>query len=490
MPNQPISSGVEGLDDIMGGGFPADRLYLIQGKPGVGKTTIALQFLREGVANKEKVLYISLSETRSELEEVARSHGWTLDGIDLYELSSMEDLLGSAADNSVFHPAEIELGETTKALLAVIEDVQPKRVVFDSLSELRLLARDPLRYRRQILSLKQYFGTRNCTVLLLDDLTSEPGDLQLQSIAHGVILLDQIPSNFGVDRRRLRVSKLRGVAFRSGYHDMVMETGGIRVFPRLIASEHRHHSDEALMSSGVPSLDAMIGGGLDRGVSSLFLGPAGSGKSTVMTLFAHAAAQRGEKAALYLFEESPRTLYKRSRALGMDLEGARDRGEIKVQHIDPAELSPGEFVHQVRQDVLSGEVKLIAIDSLNGYVNAMPDEKFVILQLHELLMFLGQSGVTSILIVSQHGMIGSNMLTPFDASYLADTVLLFRYYEYVGKIRRAMSVVKRRAGEHDRSIRELTFGSEGISVGSTLEQLRGVLSGTPIPVETTKGKDC
>lgn len=481
-PQGKATTGVEGLDDVLGGGLPKGRLYLIQGEPGVGKTTLALQFLLEGVRLGEPVLYITLSEAREELEQVAASHGWSLEGISLYELSTVEDTLRTNAENSVFHPSEIELGETTTALLTLVDKIVPSRVVFDSLAELRLLAQEPLRYRRQILALKQHFAGRSCTVLMLDDQTSESTDLQLQSIAHGVILIEQIAGLFGIDRRRVRIQKLRGVAFRSGYHDANMLTGGLVVYPRLIAAEHRRHVAEELISSGIASLDDLIGGGIDVGVSSLLMGPAGSGKSTIAIKFAMAAAERGERAVIYLFEESERTIYKRSKAMGMDLRDAMERGTIDVRHIDPAELSPGEFVHQVRQDVASGDVTLVVIDSLNGYLNAMPEERFLILQLHELLSFLGQQGVTCILVVAQHGMLGSSIATPIDISYLADTVLLFRYYEHEGRIKRALSVVKRRGGSHDNAIRELRFeGGKGIEVGETLEHLRGVLTGVPVP---------
>ncbi|AIE83841.1 putative circadian clock protein, KaiC [Fimbriimonas ginsengisoli Gsoil 348] len=446
----------------------------------MGKTTLALQFLMEGVRLGERVLYITLSETREELAMVAESHGWTLDGIDLYELSAMEDLLDGESENTVFHPSEVELTETTKALIGIVEQVQPSRAVFDSLSEMRLLARDALRYRRQILALKQYFTGKRCTVLLLDDQTSEPGDLQLQSIAHGVLLLEQLPTSFGVDRRRFRVQKLRGVSFRSGYHDLGMLTGGMRIYPRLIAAEHRQSVGNHSVSSGVAALDELLGGGLDEGVSTLLLGPAGAGKSTIAIRYAVAAAERGDRAALYSFEETPRTLYKRCRGLGIDLEKYVRSGHVIVQHIDPAELTPGEFIHQVREDVRSGEVKIVAIDSLNGYLNAMPEERFLILQLHELLSFLGQQGISTILVVAQHGMLGANMASPVDVSYLADTVILFRLYEFEGHLKQAISVVKRRGGQHDRSIRELRLGENGgIGIGPPLESLHGVFTGVP-----------
>lgn len=476
-----VSTGVPGLDDVISGGLPRNRLYLVEGTPGVGKTTLALQFLQAGVALGERTLYITLSETRDELELVAASHGWTLEGIELHELSAMERYLGSEAENSVFHPAEIELGETTQSLIDLIDRVKPSRVVFDSLSEMRLLARDPLRYRRQILALKQYFSGRQCTVLLLDDRTSEPSDLQLQSIAHGVILLEQIPNSYGADRRRLRVQKLRGVQFRSGFHDMAMERGGLRVFPRLVAAEHRHATDDGLIESGIESLDNILGGGIDRGVSTLLLGPSGAGKSSIAVRYAVAAAERGEQAAIYSFEETPRTLYKRAAALGMDLRRLVDEGKIQVRHIDPAELSPGEFVADVRRAIEDDQISVVIIDSLNGYLNAMPEERFLVLQLHELLAYLGQCGVTSLLVVAQHGMLGSNMGTPVDVSYLADTVLLFRIYEYAGKLCQAISVAKRRGGAHDRSIRELRLGGgeAGISLGEPLEGLRAIMTGVP-----------
>jgi circadian clock protein KaiC len=478
------STGIPGLDDVLSGGFPRRRLYLIQGDPGVGKTTLALQFLLEGARLGEKVLYITLSETREEMEAVADSHGWSLDAIELYELSAIEELLGPESMQTVYRSAEVELSETTAKLLEKVSEVNPTRVVFDSLSELRLLAKDALRYRRQILSLKQYFAGKDCTVLLLDDKTSEGSDLHLQSIAHGVISLEQIPPIYGVDRRRIRVQKLRGVKFRSGYHDFNLERGGIEVFPRLIAAEHREKFEAACISSHLPELDALLGGGLDRGVSCLFMGPAGAGKSTMSIQFAVAAAERGQHATVYCFEEAPRTLYARSAELKQTLRKFVDEGLITVRQVDPAELSSGEFSHIVRKDVEMNDSRVIIIDSLNGYMNAMPEERMLVLQLHELLTFLGQKGVTTILVLAQHGMLGSGMQVPIDVSYLADTVLVFRFYEHLGEIKLALSVAKRRGGHHERTIRELKFSSEnGIQVGAPLAHLRGVLSGVPIPIE-------
>lgn len=485
-----LSSGIPGLDDVLAGGLPARRLYLIQGDPGVGKTTLALQFLLEGAAQGETVLYVTLSETREELEAVASSHGWSLDKISLYELSAVEDFLDPESAQTVYRSADVELSETTAKLLKLVDDLKPTRAVFDSLSELRLLARDPLRYRRQILSLKQYFAGTQCTVLLLDDRSTHESDLQLQSIAHGVLTMEQTPPAYGIDRRRLRVQKLRGVKFRSGYHDFNLTTGGLVVFPRLIAAEHRQYTERGTASSGIGGLDKLMGGGLDRGVSSLFVGPAGVGKSTVAVQFAVAAAERGERSAIYTFEESPRTLFARSTALGQQIEKYVEDGLILLKQIDPAELTPGEFSHLVREDVESRDVKVVVIDSLNGYLNAMPEDRFLVLQLHELLAYLGQKGVATVLVMAQHGMVGSTMAAPIDVSYLADTVLLFRFYEHAGHIHQALSVVKRRGGEHERTIRELSVGErEGVAIGPALEQFRGVLTGVPVPQALTNGRE-
>jgi circadian clock protein KaiC len=476
-----VSTGIEGLDDVLNGGLPAGRLYLLQGDPGVGKTTMALQFLLDGAAKGERVLYVSLSETRDELESVAHSHGWSLDAVELYELSAIAEALAAESVQTVFRSADVELTEITEKLLSKVEEIQPLRVVFDSLSELRLLARDPLRYRRQILSLKQFFAGRDTTVLLLDDRTSEGSDLQLQSIAHGVIFMEQTPPAYGVDRRQLRILKLRGVRFRSGFHDFTVETGGIEVYPRLVAAEFRRTFEAETASSSLPGLDSLLGGGLDRGVSSLFMGPAGVGKSTLAAQFAVAAAERGEVAALYSFEESSRTLFARSASLGQDVQRHVEEGRIKYLQVDPAERTPGEFSQIVRRHVESDGAKVVVIDSLNGYMNSMPGDRFLVLQLHELLSYLGQKGVASILVVAQHGMMGPSMAAPFDVSYLADTVLLFRYYEHGGHIRQALSVVKRRGGEHERAIRELTISAEkGIHIGAPLEHFRGVLTGVPV----------
>ena len=469
------STGIKGLDEILDGGLPLHRLYLIDGEPGVGKTTLALQFLQAGVSAGERAMYVTLAETKNELSAVAVSHGWSLDGISVHELSS-KLALGADDENTIFHPADIELAETMKALLSEIERVGPDRVVIDSLSELRLLAQSPLRYRRQILALKQYFSTRHATVLLLDDRTSSHEDLQLHSIAHGVITLDHLAPVYGGDRRRLRVNKVRGMKVRGGYHDFNIQAGGLLVYPRLVAAEHVAPFAEGTVASGVAELDALLGGGLDRGSSAVFMGPPGSGKSVVATQFAIAAAARGENAAIFAFDETNRTVRARVSRLGMSLDGHRAR--VSLQQIDPAEMPPGEFAAQVRRAVEEDGARIVVIDSLNGYLNAMPEEQFLTLQLHELLAYLSQQGVLTILVVAQHGLMGA-VETPIDVSYLADAVLLLRHFESAGRLRKAMSVLKKRGGAHESTIRELFVGPVGLRVGPALERFSGVLSGTP-----------
>lgn len=477
--NEPalVSTGADGLDDVLGGGLTPHRLYLVEGDPGAGKTTLGLQVLLAGQRRGEQGMYVSLSETREELLAVARSHGWSLEGVSITELGPAE---GSLEDeNTMFHPSELELGETTRAVLREVEQTRPRLVVFDSLSEMRLLAQSPLRYRRQILALKQFFTGRQCTVLLLDDRTSEVTDLQLQSIAHGVLSLERRSPDYGVMQRRLQVLKMRGKPFRAGYHDYTIVRGGLRVFPRLVASEHFKPFEAGLVKSGVAELDSVMGGGLDRGTSTLLMGPAGSGKSTLATQYAAAAAARGERAALFLFDESPRTLMARSEALGLDVRGHSQAGRLGIRQVDPGELSPGEFVHLVREEAQEKGASVLVIDSLNGYLNAMPDARFLTLQLHELLTYLGQRGVTSLLVMAQHGLVGSSMVSPVDASYLADSVILLRFFEAAGKVRQAISVLKKRGGHHERTIRELQLGQEGVTVGRPLAEFRGVLTGVP-----------
>lgn len=472
------ASGVPGLDNVLAGGFARDRLFLVEGVPGSGKTTLALQFLRAGAAAGENVLYVTLSETEEELQSVVSSHGWTLDGITVRELSPSENELEPDEQNTMFHPSEIELAATTRRVLDDVERLKPTRVVFDSLSELRLLAGSPLRYRRQILALKQFMAHRQCTVLLLDDMTTVHHDLQMRSIAHGVVLLEQIHPEYGSQRRRLSVVKYRGVQFRGGYHDYTIERGGLVVFPRLVAAEHRQASPQAQLESGVPALDALLGGGLDEGSSTLIVGAAGTGKSTLAALFVASAAAREQKSAMFLFDERPQTFLARCDALGIALPSAVASGAVSIRQIDPAEMMPGEFVDAIRKAVEAG-ARVVVIDSLNGYLNAMPEEQFLTIQLHELLMYLGQQGVATILIGAHQGLIGAPMQTPVDASYLADAVLLLRYFELEGEVHQALSVVKKRGGPHERTIREFRLGPDGIQVGEALRGFHGVLTGVP-----------
>jgi circadian clock protein KaiC len=473
------STGIEGLDDILNGGLPRNHLYLLEGDPGTGKTTMALQFLLAGVKAGEKALYVTLSESKRELEGVASSHGWDMSQVPIFEMTPSEEQLTSEAQYTVFHPSDLELSDTTNSVLEQVEKIGPKRVVFDSLSELRMLAREPLRYRRQILALKHYFAGRNCTVLLLDDRTADDNDLQLQSIAHGVLMLQSLEREFGVKRRRLEVRKLRGWRYREGFHDFNIETGGVKVYPRLIASEHKPGFDRKLICSGVPQLDAIFAGGIHSGTSTLLMGPAGCGKSTISMQYARAAAERGERAVIFSFDETTETMLERARGLNMELDSHIDSGRIVVQQIDPAELSAGEFVSRARSFAENDGTTVMVIDSLNGLLNAMPGEEFLLLQLHELLSYLNQQGLATLMTLAQAGIVGSQMGSPVDVSYLADSVLLFRYFEAGGTVRQALSVVKKRTGAHERTIRELTFGSNGIIVGRALDEFEGILTGVP-----------
>ncbi len=469
------SSGIAALDDILAGGFVQNRLHLIEGAPGTGKTTLGLQFLQAGREAGEKTLYIALSETGDELKATARAHHWSLDGIELFELMPpYRDL--SEGSQTMFHSSEVELGETMRLLLSEIERIKPARIVLDSLSEVRLLAQNALRYRRQILALKHFLARKQATVLMLDDLTSEIHDLQLHSIAHGVLMLEQLALDYGAERRRLLVKKMRGVRFRGGYHDYTIRTGGLEVFPRLIAAEH--HTDHAkdTVESVSPELDQLLGGGLRRGTSALLVGPAGSGKSSVALSYLVASARRGEKSALFAFDESIGSIVDRSAGLGMGIESFAKDGTIVLEQINPAEMSPGEFTQLVRCAVDEKGVKLVVIDTLNGLLNAMPDERHMILQVHELLTFLNQRGVLTILIIAQHGLIGSTH-NPLDISYISDTVLLLRFFEAQGKIRKAVSVMKKRVGSHESSIREFRLSNAGLKVGEPLTEFQGIMSG-------------
>lgn len=478
LPKQ-VKTGVEGLDYILNGGLTANRVYLVQGDPGAGKTTLALQFLMEGRQRGEAGLYITLSETESELRAVAVTHGWSLDGIAILEQSAAASDLTMEEHYTLFHPSEVELGEIAKSMLDEVERTQPVRIVLDSLSEIRLLARDPLRYRRQILALKQYFTQRQCTVLLLDDGTAEISDIQLQSLAHGVITLEQYTPSYGSARRRVRVIKMRGVRFRSGYHDFNINTGGLEVYPRLVAADHSLEIEDAVLSSGVPELDELLGGGLDRGTSTLISGPAGVGKSSLATGYVAAAARQGDIAAFFIFDESIKSLLDRSASLGMDLRPFVDENRVLIRQVDPAEMSPGEFAHHVRTSVESQGAKMVVIDSLNGYLNSMPDEHFLIAQMHELLTYLNNLGVITILIMGQHGLVGSTPTSPVDVSYLSDKVILLRFFEYRSQVRQAISVVKKRSGQHEHTIREYRLSPDGIRVGKPLTEFHGVLTGIP-----------
>jgi circadian clock protein KaiC len=474
-----IATGVSGLDDILNGGLPQGHLYLVEGDPGTGKTTLALQFLLEGIRQGEPVIYVTLSESRKELEQVAESHGWSTESLHIYEMAPPDDDLSPEAQYTVFHPSEVELADTITAILKQVDATQPRRVVFDSLSELRMLARDPLKYRRQILALKRHFADTSCSVLLLDDRTAEGShDLQLQSIAHGVIILQSQERDFGVKRRRIEIRKLRGSSFREGFHDYTIETGGIFIYPRLIASEHRPGFRRMDVPSGLEGLDELFGGGIDTGTSTLFIGPAGCGKSTVALRYALSSAQRGEKAVIFTFDEALATMMERAKGLGMDTDEYLANGSLVIHQVDPVELAPGQFVARVRRLVEEQNQRLIVIDSMNGFLNAMPHEQFLAMQLHELLSYLGQQGVATILTLAQHGFIG-NMQSPVDVSYLADSVLLFRYFEYGGTIRQALSVIKKRSGPHERAIRELIFGNGHLAVGKPLNEFEGVLTGIP-----------
>ena len=476
-----ISTGVPGLDAILRGGLPAGRTYLIEGEPGTGKTTLGIQFLLEGMRQGERGVYVALSESREELEDISASHGWDLSKVDLVEIQSSEASLQADSQYTFFHPSEVELSDTTRIILDAVERVQPTRVVFDSLSEMRLLARDSLRYRRQLLSLKQYFTEAGCTVLLLD--VDDPrrlldGDhFKLETLAHGFLELQQLSPEYGDQRRRLRFGKLRGLDYAEGYHDYRIVRGGLEVYPRLIAASHGNYPEREPLESGVPGLDALLGGGIERGATTVFLGPAGTGKSTLATVFVERALAQGERATVFLFDETPQNWHRRNRGLGLDVRAHLESGLLDLHQIDPAQVSPGEIAHSIRKAVLDDEVGVVLLDSINGYRYALPHEDFLTLHLHELFTFLNQQGVVTLVVMAQHGFLGESEAQPLHISYLADSVLLLRYFESAGSVRKAVSVVKKSTGDHERAIRELLVGPGGVALGEELREFQGVLGG-------------
>lgn len=475
----PVTSiGVPGLDFVLGGGLPTNQVFLIEGNPGTGKTTLALQFLREGIARGDTALYITLAETRNELIAVAGSHGWGLDGIEVFELSPPDEVLNPEAKYTVFHPSDVEMNQTVQRIYEVVERLRPARLVLDSLSEMRILSQDPLRLRRQVLALKHFFTGKGCTVILLDDVRSQDSELHFASIVHGVVLLEQLALEYGAERRRLRVTKLRGQRYRGGFHDFTIQTGGLVAYPRLIASEHKALDVEGVISSGNREVDLLLGGGLDAGSCTLLLGPAGVGKTVLTTEFAAAAARRGDRAMLFLFDERVRAFMARARGLGLELQPQIDAGTFVLRQIDPTEVSPGQFAARVVDAIEREGVRLIAIDSLSGYLNAMPEERLLNVHLHELFSYLGQRGVTSLLTLAQHAPFAETTQAA-DVSYLADAVILLRYFEAAGEVRKAISVLKKRSGAHEQAIREFRIRVGGLKVGEPLHSFQGVLRGVP-----------
>ncbi|QNE32195.1 AAA family ATPase [Sphingomonas sp. NBWT7] len=472
---------IAGLDDVLAGGFERGRVFLLEGTPGTGKTTVALQFLLAGAAAEERCLYITLSETTDELHATARAHGWSLDGVEVYELVPPESLLDDDQQQSLLYSSDLELGETTRRIFEAYERVKPDRVVIDSLSEIRLLAQSSLRYRRQILAMKHYFARQRATVLMLDDLTSDTNDKTVHSVAHGVVRLEEMTPEYGAARRRMRVVKYRGRRYRGGYHDFAILTGGIRVFPRLVSAEHKGEVSRAIVSTGSREFDGLLGGGIDRGSGVLLLGPAGSGKTIIALSIVAQAVARGERAAMFVFDEEIGLMIARARTLGIDLQAMIDAGALLLEQVDAAELTPGEFSDRVRESVQTLKAQTVVVDSLNGYRAAMPGEEALVLHIHELLQYLNRQGATTFLTVAQHGLVG-DMNTPVDVTYLADTVILLRYFEAMGRVRRAVSVLKKRMGAHENTIREYQIGSRGVTFGDPLDRFQGVLRGIPTPV--------
>lgn len=478
--------GVAGLDNILVGGLARGHLYLLEGSPGTGKTTIALQYLLEGSKSGERGLYVTLSETEAELRMTATSHGWEIDdNFEVFELAPPESLLDNEQQQSLLFSSDLELGEITRSLFEAVERIKPDRIVLDSLSEIRLLAQSSLRYRRQILLLKHYFARNGATVLMLDDLTTESNDKTVHSVAHGVVRLEELATDYGAERRRLRVIKYRGQSYHGGFHDFTIKPGGVTVFPRLVAMEHKTEFRRDALASHNPALDALLGGGVERGSSTLVLGPAGAGKSLLTLHFAKAAVERGEKAALFIFDEELGLLFARAKAMSIDLEAMRASGQLFIEQLDAAELSPGEFAHRVRMRVDAAQVKTVVIDSINGYQAAMPQEQALLLHVHELLQYLNRQGATTFVTVAQHGLVG-DMKSPVDLTYLADTVIQLRYFEALGRVRRAISIIKKRTGSHEDTIREYRIGRTGLSIGEPLVDFQGVLHGVPTYTGSSK----
>jgi circadian clock protein KaiC len=474
-----VATGIPGLDAVLGGGLPAHRLHLIDGEPGTGKTTLAVQFLLAGRACGERCLYVTLSETADELRGSAESHGWSLEGIEIFELAASADEPDDAY--TLFHPAEVELQQTVSAVLEAVGRYNPSRVVFDSLSEMRMLARDPLRFRRQVLALKQFFVGRDCTVLILDDRSGPEGDLQLQSLAHGVVALEHLAMDYGAERRRMQIKKLRGAQFMGGFHDFRIRTGGLEVYPRVSYAAAKRLPEAPQVVSGSGELDALLGGGLARGTSALITGAAGTGKSVLVMQFARSAAARGERAVVFMFDERIATAAARTRGLWKDSpEADWPSDRLELRQIEPTEMSPGEFSTSVMHAVEESGASLVVIDSLNGYLQAMPNERLLAVQVHELLSYLASRGVTVLMTLVQRGIFGAPVEEVAEVSYLADTVILLRYFEHAGAVRQAVSVVKKRTGAHERTIRECRVEPGGFRVGEPLTEFHGVLTGAPV----------
>jgi circadian clock protein KaiC len=476
-----VTTGIPGLDEVLGGGLPRGHIYLIEGESGAGKSTIGLQFLLAGRARGESCLWITMAETERELQDAALSHGWSLEGVEILNLSLSQDVLKPEEKYSFFSPADVELNDTTRLILNTVERVRPQRVVFDPFSDIRHLARETLSYRRQILALRDFFAARNCTVLLMQEMTrGSPGDLQAEALTHGYMTLHQDSPEYGGQRRRLRIHKMRGIAFRDGYHDFTIRKGGLRVYPRLVAGEHSNELPDETVSCGLPELDALLGGGVERGSSILIMGAAGVGKSTLAGRIARSATERSEKVLFFMFDETIRAFRTRNRTLGMPVDAPVERGLLQLHQVDSAEFSPGEFAHVVMSAVERQGVRVVIIDSLSGYLSAMPEERFLATHVHELLSFLSYRNVLTVLTLAQHGVVGEYVQSPVDISYLADSVLLMRYFEAYGAVRRALSVVKKRSGPHEVLVREVSIGPpKGIVIGEPLRHFSGVLTGRP-----------